>query len=193
MRESESLKMLRTKEGQNNAVFACYGSASQHAQLLEEQLKQFLLAYNKLRNTDWKLEDIEEFGDSTKKMTMGALLRQMQKHVRFNEQGVVDTIETVLKNRNFLIHRYFLERDDWFKTKKGRMMMIEELVKLERQLEKVTGWIGALEVALIRVVERRGDERDLHDENVLFTAEVALPKQLAEGVRRLGVKPASLR
>ena len=35
---SESLRMLETEEGQNNAVFACFGSAAQHAQMFEEAL-----------------------------------------------------------------------------------------------------------------------------------------------------------
>ena len=42
---SESLKMLEPEEGQNNAVFACFGSAAQHAQMFEEALGNFLLAY----------------------------------------------------------------------------------------------------------------------------------------------------
>ena len=45
---SESLKMLESEEGQLNAVFACFGSAAQRAQLFEQSLSRFLAMYNKI-------------------------------------------------------------------------------------------------------------------------------------------------
>jgi len=47
---SWSLETLESEEGQLNAVFACFGSAAQHAQFFEEALGEFLLAYNKICN-----------------------------------------------------------------------------------------------------------------------------------------------
>ena len=44
----ESLRMLESREGQLNAVFACFGSAAQHAQLFEQGLTRFLVMYNKI-------------------------------------------------------------------------------------------------------------------------------------------------
>ena len=45
---TESLRMLASKEGQINAVFACFGSAAQHSQFFEAALGEFLLVYNKI-------------------------------------------------------------------------------------------------------------------------------------------------
>src|SRR5262245_10449998 len=44
----ESLQMLRTRVGQVNAVFACFGSAAQHAQHFEAALAEFLSYYTQL-------------------------------------------------------------------------------------------------------------------------------------------------
>lgn len=46
----ESLNMLKTAEGQSNAVFACFGSAAQHCQHFEKALADFLILYNKATN-----------------------------------------------------------------------------------------------------------------------------------------------
>ena len=49
---SESLKMLESKKGQLNAVFACYGSAAQHGQLLEEALARLIAELNGMRSLE---------------------------------------------------------------------------------------------------------------------------------------------
>lgn len=57
---SESLRMLKTKEGQLNAVFACFGSAAQHSYFFEAALGEFLLVYNKILKTSLTLQDLEK-------------------------------------------------------------------------------------------------------------------------------------
>ena len=59
----ESLKMLETKEGQLNAVFACFGSATQHAQLFEQSLSRFLAVYNRIQSDSVSVGDLEEKND----------------------------------------------------------------------------------------------------------------------------------
>jgi hypothetical protein len=169
--------MLRTAEGQSNAVFACFGSASQHAQLFEAELKRFLLVYNKLLKTTWTVEDLEGFHNRTTKMTMGALLRQIRQYVKFNQPGIEITLDAVLKNRNFIAHRYFLERNSKFKNEQGRIGMIRELVTFEQQLETATGWIGGLRVAMEETIKRKGKPRKLDDQEVVFSAVVTFPDE----------------
>jgi hypothetical protein len=168
--------MLRTAEGQSNAVFACFGSASQHAQLLEAELKRFLLAYNKVLKTNWTVEDLEGFHHGTAKMTMGALLKRIRKYVKFDQPGIEITLDAVLENRNFLAHQYFLERESKFKNKQGRIWMLRELATFQRQLETVTGWIGGLRVSMEETAEGKGKPRDVEDQEVIFSAAITLPE-----------------
>ena len=44
--------MLVSDEGQRNAVFACYGSAAQHGQLLEDALSRLIAKPNAVRGMD---------------------------------------------------------------------------------------------------------------------------------------------
>lgn len=59
----ESLKMLKTEEGQMNAVFACFGSTAQHAQMFEEGIAKFLLVYNEISFNNVSIEDLENVSD----------------------------------------------------------------------------------------------------------------------------------
>jgi len=51
--------MLKTDEGETNAVFSCFGAAAQHAQIFEEGLAKFLVVYNLLAAKAVTLEDLE--------------------------------------------------------------------------------------------------------------------------------------
>ena len=58
----ESLDMLKSEEGQKNAVFACFGSAAQHAQLLEAALSDFLVVWRQMRDETSGLQGRREEG-----------------------------------------------------------------------------------------------------------------------------------
>jgi hypothetical protein len=106
---SESLKMLETEEGQNNAVFACFGSAAQHAQMFEEALGNFLLAYTHIRPKKLTAEELEELTQNTHGRTMGQLLRELKSVVKFNDgDDPKERMEAALYVRNYLMHRWFL-------------------------------------------------------------------------------------
>ena len=66
-----SLKMLKSDEGQLNAVFACYGSAAQHGQFFEESLKKLIVALNELSGSEGAAEKME-------KWMLGRLLQHFQ-------------------------------------------------------------------------------------------------------------------
>lgn len=165
---SESLKMLRPKEGQLDAVFACFGSAAQHAQMFEAELKRFLVAYNKIANTH-----IVEL--RTSKKTMGALLTEMRKYVRFDDDEIDAKIEGALKGRNFLMHHFFLERDEKLGNQKGRMELLAELLRIETDLRTVRGWIGGLRVAMTKT-GANGRTPSGSDDEVVFTAKIDIPE-----------------
>ncbi len=175
---SESLKMLRTEEGQTNAVFACFGSAVQHAQLFEEELRTFLASYEKLRGKTLKAGAATTRPIKQGKKTMGGLLRDVGKYVRFDEKRIVLKLEKVLERRNFLMHHFFLERDEGFKTRNGRNRLLQELIGIEEELDTVRGWIAGLRVAMEEMLSNPGKVRLVRDEEVLFSANVEVPDEI---------------
>jgi hypothetical protein len=48
---------------------------------------------------------------------------------------VRDLMDAAHDKRSFLIHRFFLERRDDLKTEAGRMKLLEELVRIQEELD----------------------------------------------------------
>lgn len=166
----KSLEMLNSEEGQLNAVFACFGSATQHGQFFEAALSEFLLAYNRLLKKSLTLADLEAVETSLHKKTMGALLTDFRKHIKISNDAVSASLSDALGKRNFLIHRYFRERHDEFGREQGRLRMLAELVAIGEVLEKATDLTNGMRVALCRALE--DGEREVPNSEVLFSIEV---------------------
>ena len=169
----ESLKMLESEEGQLNAVYACYGSAAQHGQLFEAALSDFLVTYQSL---------VKRLPESslTKKKTMGQLLTEFRRYIKIrdeNDQWVFDSLSSALEMRNFLIHRYFLERQDKFENESGRFDMLGELISTQETLNAARVLTNAIRIALCENLEGRETDRD--SRQVVFSIQVSIP----DGVR----------
>ena len=109
---SESLKMLESEEGQLNAVIACFGSAGQHAQLFEQGLAEFLIAYNRICSDSIAIDDLEAGTSSLRRRTMGQLLRKLSASMlRSRKFRYLIAFHTALKSRNYLMHEFFLKKN----------------------------------------------------------------------------------
>jgi hypothetical protein len=173
-----SYDMLKTEEGQINAVFACFGSAAQHAQHFEVALGEFLLLFNKLANRELTLEAFEALDQKLQKQTMGTLLREFRKYVRINDAKVDRCLELALEKRNFLMHHYFRERESKLGVEKERMTLLAELVQIGSLLEQATALVGGMRVAFSNAMSKT-EVREDADEKPLFSIEVALPDEKA--------------
>ena len=163
--------MLKTEEGQNNAVFACFGSAAQHGQYFEKALGEFITTIRLELKPSIQLEDMQSFKKSIYKKTIGQLLKIVGKYVKTDANWVTDSWVKAHESRNFLIHRYFLEREDRFKTKSGRMAMMVELVKIETQIKKATDLINGMRVAVTEQIMSNDSEQRKSD-RALFSIEI---------------------
>ena len=142
----KSLRMLESREGQLNAVFACFGSAAQRAQLFEQGLTRFLIMYNRITSETVTVHDIE-----TK--TMGWLRREISRHITVNEDSVEERFSAALTQRNFLMHRFFLERNQQLASGEGRIELLGELVGIEADLERCRVTINAMRIAMCEALE----------------------------------------
>lgn len=171
---TKSLEMLESEEGQLNAVFACYGSAAQHGQIFEEALSDLLLAYNRLVKKPLSLDDLRSVESKLHKMTMGALLKELQKHIEIEAEWVSDLLNIALNNRNFLIHKYFLKRQAKFRTEAGRLEMLRELLSIQGAIEKATSITNGVRIALC---EALGDKQiDFGSSQALFSIKIDVPE-----------------
>lgn len=149
---SESLRMLESKEGQLNAVFACYGSAAQHGQLFENALATLLARLMGLRGVG----DPEAGLD---KKTMGQLLWMFRRNfVEEIDEWVPEFLDRVRERRNFLIHEYFLKRNEAMGVETGRLEMLCELLDIQQDLRRAAGLVNGLRVAVDKTKQGAREE-----------------------------------
>ena len=157
--------MLESEEGQLNAVFACYGSAAQHGQFFEESVTRLIVALNEMSGS-------EGGADKMEKWTLGRLLNYFQeKFVHQIDEWVPEHLEEGRRLRNFLIHDYFLERKGKFRTRKGRMAMLTELLDIEQHLKRGADLLNGLRVAVGEALDGRTGKAS-EGEEVVFSVEM---------------------
>ena len=168
-----SLEMLKTTEGQLNAVFACFGSAAQHGQYFEKALGEFIVKIKHVLEPATPAEHIQSAKSQLARKTIGQLLQIMGKHVQPDAQWVTDLLLNAHKSRNFLIHHYFIEREDRFKTASGRTAMLKELLSIQEQIERATVLVDGMRFAVTeRVLNRDSDSNE--SERALFSIEISI-------------------
>lgn len=166
---ARSLEMLESKEGQLNAIFACYGSAAQHGQLFEEALLKLIAVLNECLGIDSAVP-------ATTKKTIGKLLKCFEnKFVEEIDDWVSDFLDETRRRRNFRIHEYFLKRSDDMDAETGRVVILRELVDIEAQLRRGAGLVNGLRVAIERA--RNGEPPRNDDSEVVFTVKLRLPER----------------
>ena len=138
--------MLSTAEGQSNTVFACFGSAAQHAQMLEQAFVRFLHLYNQFSGRSLTLEKLN-------KQTLGSLIKELEKHVTLNDPRPPELLSAALESRNFLMHHFFLERDLQLADEPGRFALLSELLAIEGLLNNGRVLVNAMRIAVCRTLD----------------------------------------
>ena len=82
-------------------VYAHAGLALYWAQCLEKSLENFLLLHSRLTGVCITLEEFDAFEESVEVQTLGRLLADTRKKVRF-EDGAEELLATALQRRNYL-------------------------------------------------------------------------------------------
>ena len=140
--------MLKSKEGQMDAIFACFGSAFQRGQLLEKALGDLVFVINQLVDSSLSLADLKRRDQKICKKTMGKLFHYVKKHVTISDDSIIEKLTFAIDKRNFLAHRYFIERDTGFETRAGRKNMITELVIMGDFFDQCTAVVRGINIAI---------------------------------------------
>ena len=114
-------------EQDRKEVFAWFGGASYYAQCVEVELwiaRLFLLRENGPRPRDDEWQRFE-----TEPLTMGRLLGLVQTGIGL-ESAEMEVLETCLKKRNWLSHKYWEERSHLLASSAGCDQAVAELADL---------------------------------------------------------------
>ena len=144
----ESVAMLKTEEGQLNAVYACYGSAMKHGQLFEKELSNFLSIHKLLTNEESSPSEIPSTKTNFTKQTIGQLLCTLNQKISIDDAEIYSLLIEARDKRNMLAHEYFLLRDKLFETTDGRMKLLHELCSIEREIKIATNLVSGMRVGM---------------------------------------------
>jgi hypothetical protein len=115
------------EDEQHREVYARAALAFYFAQVFEQGLVHAVYAGQLVDGSlvkDFKSAD--DFHDLIDKKTAGAVVSLLRRHLEL-EPELDALLAEALRNRNFLIHRFFVERAELFFYEEGRQLMIEEL------------------------------------------------------------------
>lgn len=121
--------MAEDKGGQQKEIYAHAGLAVYWAQCLEKSLENILVINARLTGECITLEDLKAFENDVENQTLGRLLKNARKHIKFDEHSE-KSLAIALKNRNYLAHRFFKIHAEDFFSEVGRDQMITELIEI---------------------------------------------------------------
>ena len=127
-------------QDQLNAVFRCYGSVVHHAQQFEVVFGGMLTAYNRITSNPFTVEDIESNKSIELIVCKGLIASKIRRHasnqVKIDYLSKRKLLSTTLREKRFLLHRFFIERDSELYSDCGRRQMIAELLRIEHNLDR---------------------------------------------------------
>ena len=115
-------------QGQLNAVFICFASVVHHAQQFEEVLEELLTGLNNVASQPVTAQDLES------NRSIGLPASRASNETRVDYLAKRKLISTTLKQKSFLLHRFFMERASKLDSDSGRRQMIAELLRIEHNL-----------------------------------------------------------
>jgi hypothetical protein len=137
-------------------VYAHFGLAVYLAQCVEQSIFLHLLfldhfpkAIAKFTSKEAWVSAIDEFEARELGQTMGKLIRRM-KEAGQPTDNIQVLLTTVLKQRNWLAHKYFADRAVEFTRESGREKMVRELEELQGLFREAAGKIDALTTPVAR-------------------------------------------
>jgi len=133
-------------------LYAYFGLAVFHAQVLEHQLVNMIVLMKYLQKEVISSNEIEQLYSRKLSNTMGQLINEI-KRIFWLKDDEVKQLKKVLKKRNFIVHDYFKDQIALAYSKDGRDSMIIELKdfieqakiidnKLERFTDDMSSEVG---------------------------------------------------
>ncbi|WP_242824881.1 MULTISPECIES: hypothetical protein [unclassified Dehalobacter] len=130
-------------------LYAYFGLAVFHAQVLEHQLVNMIVLMKSLQEEKITSNYIEALFSRKLSNTMGQLINEIKQMFNLEDDEIMQ-LKTILEKRNFIIHDYFKERISLAYSKDGRDSMIIELIdfieqanKIDKKLERYTDDMSA--------------------------------------------------
>lgn len=155
---TELPKSVPEREGSNpEEVFAFFGLAAYHGQVLEQELIILAVMLHLSGRTRVTQADVDASFDTFETRTFGQLLREARSLIAVPADLDAKLAEA-LRRRNDLAHRFFARRSEDSMSDAGRIDMIDELRNTILLFEEVDAAVTAIREPLS---ERLGISREM--------------------------------
>lgn len=134
---------MENLDPQVREVYAEFGLAVTVAQLLERQLISLVIAAYETPSGKFTPEEYDGLLEKLSKKTLGALIQKLRESLEVPGDFDLWLRESV-RLRNWLIHRYFLDRSPEFQSPEGRSEMIQELDSISDRLNELDTYFDHL-------------------------------------------------
>lgn len=115
-------------------VYAFFGLASFNAQCAEKALVNFVMGYKLLDESALTQDEWLALYENLNSKTFGQLLGQVKKHIDISQE-LIDSLQAILKSRNWLAHDFFYDHAVEFSDSNGRHSMLCKLQDLIKQFQ----------------------------------------------------------
>ena len=132
---------LADDESRTKHLYAATGLALYAAQCFEVELQQIVLVVGKAKGKLASIKAFEEADADLNKKTLGRLLKEVHKVVKFDENGMT-LLELALEKRNSLAHGFFQEYSLEFPIKSGKLLMLDDLLERIALFRKADWFAG---------------------------------------------------
>jgi len=135
-----------------------FGRTSEMAQVMELEAGNLALTFASLAFDPSKITDDQRYifqtiKDDVNKKTFGNLLKQIRKIGSVSE-GIEKTINEALKNRNYLVHKFFRSHNLAINSKEGRKEMRAELKEISESFSRAHTMLSGMSNTLNQIFNR---------------------------------------
>ncbi len=152
-------------------LYAEFGMAAEKAQVLEVEAGNVGLAFLAIsvkpgeKVAPAQREFFRQIVDDANRQNLGKLLR-IVKSLGTYSPSMIETIDTALERRNYLIHHFFRTHNFAICSEAGRADMTKKLREIRSHLSQAVTMLSGVGATLIALAGHEGLSKEAHDKLV---------------------------
>ena len=156
------------EEAELRELYAEFGMTAEKAQVLEVEAGNVALAFLALtvkpgeKVAADKREFFRQIVEDANRQNLGKLLRTVKSLGKYSD-AMLETIDTALERRNYLVHRFFPTHNFALFTPDGRAQMIQELHQIRSTLTLAITTLSGVAGTLLAIGGHEGLSAEAHE------------------------------
>jgi hypothetical protein len=142
--------MEKELQKQLKPIYEQIGGVVQSSQQMEFAIGYALTLLKQLNSTQFSDEEFEGSMDLFSDKTLGRLIGEFKKYIELDERAI-KVLKVALKERNYIIHRFFNENIEEFVSVKGRQWALGRIREARKNIHPGFMVLDTVVQALLKV------------------------------------------